>query len=82
MQKAWLNDNKVGYGSPADWHRRCGVEKIEIVKGDRGQPILNLHGNAKVIADALRWREWSLSMSHAHEHAIAMFVATDLKIGD
>jgi len=50
-------------------------KEIEVIKGERGEPLLNLHGNAKVIADALRWREWSLSMSHTHEHAIAMFVA-------
>lgn len=52
-----------------------GWKEIEIVRGERGQPILYLHGNAKITADKLGWREWSLSMSHTHEHAIAMVVA-------
>jgi holo-[acyl-carrier protein] synthase len=52
-------------------------KEIEIVKGDRGQPILNLYGNANMLAKKLKWREWSLSMSHTHEHAIAIMIASD-----
>jgi holo-[acyl-carrier protein] synthase len=48
---------------------------IEIVNDDRGRPELKLHGAADDIAKRLGIREWSLSLSHTHEHAIAFVVA-------
>lgn len=52
-------------------------KEIEILKGPRGEPILNLKGKAQALAESLGWREWSVSLSHTHEHAIAMVVARD-----
>lgn len=52
-------------------------KEIEIVKDGRGAPSLKLHGKAHVIAHEHGWREWSVSISHTHEHAIAMVVASD-----
>jgi len=49
---------------------------IEIVNDERGRPELKLHGAAVEIAQHLGIREWSLSLSHTHEHAIAFVVAT------
>ena len=51
-------------------------KEIEIVRGARGEPSLELHGNARTLAQQLGWREWSVSLSHTHEHAIAMVVAS------
>jgi holo-[acyl-carrier protein] synthase len=58
----------------------CGIgdvrwHDIEVVHGPRAEPILNLHGSAKSLADDLGLRSWSLSLSHTKDHAIAMVVA-------
>ncbi len=50
-------------------------KEIEIVKGARGEPSLNLHGKAYTVAMQQGWRHWSVSLSHTHEHAIASVVA-------
>ncbi|MBM4424736.1 MAG: holo-[acyl-carrier-protein] synthase [Chloroflexi bacterium] len=50
-------------------------KEIEILKGARGEPILNLIGKALALAQHRGWREWSVSLSHTHEHAIAMVIA-------
>lgn len=52
-------------------------KEIEIVRGARGLPTLRLIGKAHDRAERLGWREWSVSMSHTHEHAIAVVVASD-----
>jgi holo-[acyl-carrier protein] synthase len=49
---------------------------IEVVNDERGRPEVVLHGTAAEIAGNLGLREWSLSLSHTHEHAIAFVVAT------
>jgi len=48
---------------------------IEIVHLSSGQPIINLYGNAKVVADQLGLSTWSISISHDRNKAIAMAVA-------
>lgn len=50
-------------------------KEIEIVRGPRGLPALKLKGKARTLAEKRGWREWSVSMSHTHEHAIAMVIA-------
>lgn len=52
-----------------------GWKDIEIVNGPRRQPQLKLHGPAKAVADSLGLKVWSISLSHTHEHAVAMAVA-------
>ena len=49
--------------------------EIEILRGPNKEPVLNLHGNAKRIAEEKGLHTWSISLSHTHEHAIAMVVA-------
>ena len=51
-------------------------KEFEIVRGDRGEPTLQLIGKAGQLAKQLGWREWSVSISHTHEHAVAVVVAT------
>ncbi len=48
---------------------------IEILHLHTGQPIVILHGKAKLVADKLRLEEWSVSISHDRNKAIAMAVA-------
>lgn len=50
-------------------------KEVEIIKGARGEPLLKLNGKAHALAQQLGWHEWSVSLSHTHEHAIAMVVA-------
>lgn len=52
-------------------------KEIEIVRGMRGEPCLNLHGKAMTVAQQRGWRNWSVSMSHTHDHAIAMVIGRD-----
>lgn len=48
---------------------------IEILRGPAKEPILHLHGEAKRIAEQKNYKSWSVSISHTHQHAIAMVVA-------
>ena len=49
--------------------------EIEVVSGHNRQPELRLHGGALQLAQSLGLREWSLSLSHTRELAIAFVVA-------
>ena len=49
--------------------------EIEVLRGPNKEPVLNLYGNAKRLADEKNLHIWSISLSHTHEHAIAMVVA-------
>jgi holo-[acyl-carrier protein] synthase len=52
-----------------------GWKDIEIVNGPRRMPLLMLHNEAGHIAEALGLEEWAVSLSHTHEHALAVVVA-------
>jgi holo-[acyl-carrier protein] synthase len=58
----------TGIGS-ISWH------DIEIYRGSAGEPVLQLHGPARRMADELGLIHWSLSLSHTQKHAIAFVVA-------
>jgi holo-[acyl-carrier protein] synthase len=49
-------------------------QEIEVLRGPAREPLLQLHGVAASLAASLGIRRWSLSLSHTHEHAIAMVV--------
>ncbi len=55
---------------------RDGVDwlDVEILSGERGDPVLNLHGRAAARAAELGLTEIALSLSHTREHAIAFVV--------
>jgi holo-[acyl-carrier protein] synthase len=58
----------------------CGIgpvswKEIEIRRGEQGQPVLKLHGNACQIAEEQGLETWSISISHTREHAVAVVVA-------
>jgi holo-[acyl-carrier protein] synthase len=50
-------------------------QEIEVLRGPAREPILSLHGEAARLAEALELEQWSLSLSHSREHAIALIVA-------
>ncbi|MBN2550032.1 MAG: holo-ACP synthase [Anaerolineales bacterium] len=52
-----------------------GWREIEIRLGELGQPVLHLHGAAAERAMALGLANWSISLSHSQDHAIALAVA-------
>src|SRR5215813_14517132 len=52
-----------------------GWKEIEVVRDTRRGPLLLLHGAAGRLAAELGLTDWSVSLSHTHEHAIAMVVA-------
>ncbi len=56
---------------------RDGVDwrEIEILSGERGDPVLQLHGRAAARAAELGLQQMALSLSHTREHAIAFVVA-------
>ena len=58
-----LNPSGIG------WH------EAEVLSGERGKPHLLLHGRAAALALELGWREWSLSIAHERDTAIAFVVA-------
>lgn len=48
---------------------------IEILSGPNNEPVLFLHEKAKAVAEEIGLHTWSISLSHTHEHAVAMVVA-------
>lgn len=58
----------------------CGIgevgwKDIEILADEKKAPALHLHGAAAQKAEALGLANWSVSISHSQEFAIAMVVA-------
>jgi holo-[acyl-carrier-protein] synthase len=50
-------------------------QDIEIIHLTSGQPIVELHGNASLIAEQLGLESWSVSISHDRDKVVAMAVA-------
>jgi len=48
---------------------------IEILRGKAGEPLLELHGRAKQVAEHLGLQTWSVSISHGRAYAVATAVA-------
>jgi len=58
----------------------CGIgpiswQEIEVQRGPEGQPLLRLRGRAAERAAALNLCEWSISITHTRDLAMAMAVA-------
>lgn len=49
--------------------------EIEIRCGERGRPVLHLHGAAASIAQSMGLTQWDVSLTHTAGHAAAMVVA-------
>ncbi len=48
---------------------------IEILRGPNREPILHLHGHAKLLAEKDGLKHWSISLTHTAVYAVAMAVA-------
>jgi holo-[acyl-carrier protein] synthase len=53
-----------------------GWREIEIRCGERGRPILHLHGAAAALAEQLGLTEWDISLTHTADYAAAVVVAS------
>jgi holo-[acyl-carrier protein] synthase len=51
------------------WH------EIEICRGQSGEPVLHLYGEAQRMAEEHHLSSWSISLSHTQDQAIAIVVA-------
>ncbi|HUN09225.1 MAG TPA: holo-ACP synthase [Aggregatilineales bacterium] len=49
--------------------------EIEIRCGERGRPVLHLHGAAVTVANELGLTEWDISLTHTETQSAAMVVA-------
>jgi len=54
----------------------CGIgpisfQDMEILHDENGRPLLNLNNDALKIIRELRLKEWSLSISHSRQYAVA-----------
>ena len=54
---------------PVTWH------EVEIRRGPAREPVLQLHGAAKQLAEEQGLLSWSLSLSHTRTFAVAFVVA-------
>jgi len=50
-------------------------QEVEVVGDERGKPVVRLSGSAAERAAHLGLTEWSVSLSHTREYAIAFVVA-------
>jgi holo-[acyl-carrier protein] synthase len=48
---------------------------LEITSLPSGKPVLNLSGKAEKRAEMLGWKNWSVSLSHSREMAVAVVTA-------
>jgi holo-[acyl-carrier protein] synthase len=55
---------------PVSWR------EVETLHKRSGEPYLVLHGRAELIAKYLGLTTWAVSLSHSHDNAIAVVVAT------
>jgi holo-[acyl-carrier protein] synthase len=58
----------------------CGIgdvswQEIEIAGNDFKAPRLILRGTAEMMANDMGLNKWALSLSHTHEHAVAIVAA-------
>jgi holo-[acyl-carrier protein] synthase len=51
------------------------LQEVSVVRSENGQPLINLTGAVKIIADNLGIRKWHISISHAPSHSTAFVVA-------
>jgi holo-[acyl-carrier protein] synthase len=54
---------------PVSWR------EIEILRGSQREPVLRLYGSAAILAQQRELNQWSISLSHTEQYAIALAVA-------
>jgi holo-[acyl-carrier protein] synthase len=54
-----------------------GWQEVEVLPDPCGKPILFLSGRARQLAEEQNLHQWSISLSHGRDHAVAFVVASD-----
>jgi holo-[acyl-carrier protein] synthase len=65
----------LGVGMRVMSREGIGWHEAEVVNGSSGKPGVQLHGRAADLAAQLQLAQWSLSLTHEREYAIAFVVA-------
>ena len=55
--------------------RGIAWQEMEILGDERGKPLVRLHGRAKARADELGLAEFTVSLSHSRDYAVAFVMA-------
>ena len=63
---------RIMAGDGVNWH------DVETLPDPKGKPIVHLHGRAATLAAALGLTDWSISLSHGRDVAVAFVVAMGL----
>ena len=53
-----------------------GWQEVEILRGEKGEPVLYLSGKAKWLAEELGLTSWAISLSHSRLYAVAVAIAS------
>jgi holo-[acyl-carrier protein] synthase len=53
-----------------------GFKEVEVLPDGNGKPHIHLHGRASARAEELGLTDWSVSLTHEREYAVAFVVAT------
>jgi len=51
------------------------LTEIQILQLENGKPIIEIHGEAKIISDAMEINLWHISISHSTEYSMAIVIA-------
>jgi holo-[acyl-carrier protein] synthase len=54
-----------------------GWREVEVLPDPLGKPVVRLSGRARQLAEEQGLREWTISLSHGRDYAVAMVVASD-----
>jgi holo-[acyl-carrier protein] synthase len=54
-----------------------GWQEVEVLPDACGKPLVSLSGRARQLAEEQNLRQWSISLSHGRDHAVAFVVASD-----
>ncbi len=65
----------LGVGMRVMSEHGIGWFEVEVLNDEKGRPVLYLHGRAAEISRELGWHEWSVSLAHERDYAIAIVVA-------
>ncbi len=53
-----------------------GFHEVEVLPDGRGKPVVTLSGRARELAEEQGLHEWSISLSHGRDQAVAFVVAS------
>lgn len=65
----------LGVGIRIMAHNGIGFKDVEVLPDGNGKPHVHLNGSAAERASALGLSEWSISLTHEREYAVAFVVA-------